>query len=356
MSTRSADFYWETIVFKVEDTLFRVPRHGLESASDVFADMSRLPTGVGGQTVVEGQSDDNSIVLEGYTGSEFRSLLKILYPSATKVDSVWGDPSLSTTITLCKVEWIDVLKLSTAGEMDAVRATAIAELLGENMLTPVEMVVLAREYRVLKFLEEGLCSLVTQQPGYRTPLETLGANLGWESAARVVWIQQQLELADQIASGEAIEFTPSSIQCMSCSNNVMQLDRDDDDDDNNNHNVCMNCPETLQKDERLYAVGLPFRGSTDGEEFIVPLSGILCSYRGVGPSCPSTEIENAESKTCVSCKAIILRSDQVLITEIIGRVSRVPESQEPEPVDAWGYISRFFKEEVDSLRPIPRTP
>ncbi|KAF6755693.1 hypothetical protein DFP72DRAFT_784862, partial [Ephemerocybe angulata] len=208
------DFYWETVVFKVEDTLFRVPRHGLENASDVFADMFRLPTGVGGQTVVEGQSDDNPIVLDGYKGSEFRSLLKILYPSY--LDPLWGDPSLSTVITLSKDEWIDVLKLSTAWEMDTVRTTAIAELSSEYMLTLLEKVVLARKYRVDMWLEVGLCGLVTQQPGYRTPLETLGANLGWESAARIVWIQQQLELAEQIALGEAIEFIPSSIRCMSC--------------------------------------------------------------------------------------------------------------------------------------------
>lgn len=38
-------YYLETIVFRVEDTLFRVPRRGFELESPVFASMFSLPTG-----------------------------------------------------------------------------------------------------------------------------------------------------------------------------------------------------------------------------------------------------------------------------------------------------------------------
>ncbi|KAF6747402.1 hypothetical protein DFP72DRAFT_821736, partial [Ephemerocybe angulata] len=93
---------------QVEHTLFRVPRHRLDEASDVFANKFRP------QTAEEGQSDDNPIVIEGCKSSEFESLLKYMYLSYPVV-------TLSTTITLSKKEWLDILKLSTAWKMDAVR-------------------------------------------------------------------------------------------------------------------------------------------------------------------------------------------------------------------------------------------
>ncbi|KAF5313593.1 hypothetical protein D9611_010130 [Ephemerocybe angulata] len=342
MCTQSADFYWETVVFKVEDTLFRVPRHGLEDASDVFADMFRLPTGVDDQTVVEGQSNDNPIVLEGYTSSEFRSLLKILYPSiawynsATKVESMLGKPTLSPTITLSKQEWIDVLKLSTAWEMDMIRETAITQLSIGDKLTPLDKVVLARKYRISTWLEQGLCSLVTPQSGSGASIETLGVALGWESAAKVVWIQKQLECAAQIAREEGIEFKLKSIRCPECSARITQH-KDD----------CMNCSEKVYDDEVLYAIGRPLREPGEGGGFIVLLSSILCSCRN-GGRCPETGGTKVESKTCISCKAVVLRSDQVLIMGIIRRAKRDPAAQ--APVDAGCYVSRFFGDEVKSLQ------
>ena len=63
-------------VAQVEDCLFRVPREPLEEESTVFADMFLLPQGE--QVIVEGQSDENPIVLQGIEKDEFEPLLKAL--------------------------------------------------------------------------------------------------------------------------------------------------------------------------------------------------------------------------------------------------------------------------------------
>lgn len=52
-------YYLETVVFRVEDTLFRVPRRGFELESVIFASMFSLPPG---KHNPEGQDDDSPIV------------------------------------------------------------------------------------------------------------------------------------------------------------------------------------------------------------------------------------------------------------------------------------------------------
>ncbi|KAF5313688.1 hypothetical protein D9611_010127 [Ephemerocybe angulata] len=124
MPTRDPDLY---CVFQVEDTLFRVPRHRLDQASDVFANKFRP------QTAEEGQSDDNPIVIEGCTSSEFESLLKyMLLPMEHLPGPV---VTAIATTNISKKEWLDILKLSTAWKMDAVRLQTFAGLGVDPMLS-----------------------------------------------------------------------------------------------------------------------------------------------------------------------------------------------------------------------------
>ncbi|KAF5313649.1 hypothetical protein D9611_010142 [Ephemerocybe angulata] len=104
---RSPDPYswWEKFVFKVEDTTFRIPRRGLDKTSYIFADKFRPQT-------VEGQSDDNPIVLiEGCKSSEFESLLTCLYPFFLS-RSKRGLAIFGTT-TPGKDDWRNILNLCT---------------------------------------------------------------------------------------------------------------------------------------------------------------------------------------------------------------------------------------------------
>ncbi|KAL5485147.1 hypothetical protein ACEPAI_7789 [Sanghuangporus weigelae] len=77
------EFYFNLIIFKVENCLFRVPRHELEQQSTIFRDMLGLPP-VGGNENVEGESDDNPILLDSVSKDAFKLLLKLLYPSRSK--------------------------------------------------------------------------------------------------------------------------------------------------------------------------------------------------------------------------------------------------------------------------------
>ncbi|KAF9477893.1 hypothetical protein BDN70DRAFT_79973 [Pholiota conissans] len=73
-------FYFETVIFKVEDTLFRVPKRGLNVAGTPFETMFSLPPSDSG--CIDGSSDENPIVLEGseaITKANFRAFLGAIY-------------------------------------------------------------------------------------------------------------------------------------------------------------------------------------------------------------------------------------------------------------------------------------
>ncbi|KAG6844038.1 hypothetical protein H0H87_010362 [Tephrocybe sp. NHM501043] len=76
---RDPEYYFEdgSCIFLVEDTLFNVHRTRLSNDTTTsFASMFSLPQG---DLVVEGQSDDNPIILIGDTAAEFRSFLWSFY-------------------------------------------------------------------------------------------------------------------------------------------------------------------------------------------------------------------------------------------------------------------------------------
>jgi hypothetical protein len=64
---------------QVEDTIFRVNRHGFTTASPFFEAMFRLPTG--NNCKIQGTTDDDPILLEGYKAVDFDALLRVLYPT-----------------------------------------------------------------------------------------------------------------------------------------------------------------------------------------------------------------------------------------------------------------------------------
>ena len=66
--------------FKVQDCLFRVPRHGFEEHSEVFHNMFSMPAGHFTEGDMEGESDENPIRLDGVDKQSFRDFLMVLYP------------------------------------------------------------------------------------------------------------------------------------------------------------------------------------------------------------------------------------------------------------------------------------
>ncbi|KAJ2930407.1 hypothetical protein H1R20_g6733, partial [Candolleomyces eurysporus] len=67
------------IFFKVEEIVFEAPRYRFAEESEVFETILHLPAGSARN--VEGQDEENPIVLEGYQAAHFDALLKVLYPT-----------------------------------------------------------------------------------------------------------------------------------------------------------------------------------------------------------------------------------------------------------------------------------
>ncbi|KAF6750655.1 hypothetical protein DFP72DRAFT_774324, partial [Ephemerocybe angulata] len=176
---RVEEFYWDTVVFKVENSLFKVPRGQFIAQSEVFAGMFLVPRPVGDEhESAEGGSDANPIVLEGYKADDFKALLKVLYPSyVSSMVTEREDPT--------KYELESVLKLSTIWEMNKIRSYAIKQLSIESVLSPAERVTLAREHRVSKWFFQGVTSLVKDA----LSLDDLEASVGIRTAYRILGIK-----------------------------------------------------------------------------------------------------------------------------------------------------------------------
>ncbi|KAH6906456.1 hypothetical protein BKA70DRAFT_1287681 [Coprinopsis sp. MPI-PUGE-AT-0042] len=182
-------FYRETTVFKVENVLFRLSRARLESLSPVFRDMFTVPPPTRNDKKAqaqEGASDANPIILEGYKSVDFERLIALIYPSD---DFLPGDPPPTYT----KEEWTSILKLSTAWEMEKVRKKAIAAISRMSM-SATEKIQIGREYRVARWFSEGIEEISATEDMKKYPIEDLAQTLGWEAAARVLYIWSNIPL------------------------------------------------------------------------------------------------------------------------------------------------------------------
>ncbi|KAJ8076671.1 hypothetical protein AAF712_000305 [Marasmius tenuissimus] len=172
-------FYIETVVFKVNNTLFKVPSRYLHEQSEVFAFASSMsdPNGEG----VEGQSDERPVNLplpDDASTEDFVQLVKVIYPLTVHLPA----PS-----NLDRDQWTSVLKLSTFWELSEIRDLAIAEISNTD-LTLIDKVVLGRNYRVRPWLLEGLKGLV--DPMREIPsMEDMHEKLGTETAMQVLYIR-----------------------------------------------------------------------------------------------------------------------------------------------------------------------
>ncbi|KAF6752777.1 hypothetical protein DFP72DRAFT_903584 [Ephemerocybe angulata] len=191
------DYRWTLITLKVQDKVYRVPRHGFTRYSGIFETMFTLPQG---DDSTEGRSDDNPIILPSCTTEEFESLLSVLYPTA---------PHLQPTI-LSKEQWIHILKVSTLWDMEEVRALSIKEILAMNPAA-IEKVTLAREFKIPAWLLEGYLEIIKSwgNVGY---LDDIGSGLGWESAARLADMARNYSLKRR----ETVNATVPGAYCNHC--------------------------------------------------------------------------------------------------------------------------------------------
>ncbi|KAF9558131.1 hypothetical protein CPC08DRAFT_709867, partial [Agrocybe pediades] len=189
-------FYVDTIVFQVEDTLFRVPRWGFEDPECFFADMfkSALPgSGPNGEQI-EGTSDDSPIVLEGESKLHFRAFLKALYSPIYKIIPDPGKPYNSNLDREVDIghydEWLGVLHLATKWHFVSIRKQAIQKV---KRLFPEKMkgwdkIAIARKYNVREWLEKEYVALVNQSRAHN--IIRLCEKMGISEAYRVLQLRE----------------------------------------------------------------------------------------------------------------------------------------------------------------------
>ncbi|KAJ7210477.1 hypothetical protein GGX14DRAFT_520493 [Mycena pura] len=169
-SSSGPDYYLESIIFKVEDRLFKVPRYHFEQP---FASTLTLPPAKDAQA--EGNSNDNPFILHGISSIDFQRLLKVLYPL-----------DVPQILTMPKEDWISVLKLATMWCFIAVRSLAIQQidLLG---LQSVERILLARGYHVSSWLRTGYTELARREEGIS--LED-AEKIGWKTTVQLYQVRE----------------------------------------------------------------------------------------------------------------------------------------------------------------------
>jgi len=146
-SERDSVYYFDIIVFKVENTLFRIPKNGFQVADSFFETIFSLPQPKG--TIVEGSDDTCPLPLDGVSKAYFRGFLRVLYP-------------FNGTATTYE-EWVGALDLATMWDFKEIRKASVVAL--STLITSrdiVENVVLAKKYRVKKWLLDGYLKLLKQ--------------------------------------------------------------------------------------------------------------------------------------------------------------------------------------------------
>ncbi|KAJ7157511.1 hypothetical protein C8R43DRAFT_400925 [Mycena crocata] len=161
---RDQKYYLESVVFKVEDRIYKVPRYHFQHSSEIFATTFTLPAADDVQA--EGHSDKNLFVLEGITSVDFARLL------LRDIPQILGMP---------KDDWISVLKLSTLWYFLDARDLAIRQLDAMG-LSSVLRILLARQYDVANWLRTGYTELARREEGIS--LED-AAKIGWEATVRL---------------------------------------------------------------------------------------------------------------------------------------------------------------------------
>ncbi|KAF9228865.1 hypothetical protein BS17DRAFT_772609 [Gyrodon lividus] len=175
-------FYMTTVIFLVEDCLFKVPRDPFETESTVFRDMFSLPV-VEDHTEVEGLDDSKPIRLEGTKKDDFEQLMKVLLHRINgQFQELPGDIA----------QWTSVLKLSTLWGFSTLRQVAIDNL-SELETRLAEKIALGYAYDVKSWLLPVMNELVRQPE----PIDMKEAScMGIETALKLASVREQLALHD----------------------------------------------------------------------------------------------------------------------------------------------------------------
>lgn len=151
-------YYFQDVIFLVEGTFFKVPRHHFEH-SVFFRDMFSAETD-------KGWTKEKPFHVDGLSKHDFVAFLKIICPR-----NVFQPEDLSFE------DWVSVLKLSTLWNFEEARKCAINNLPFTDFEHPVTRIELAMRYKVRQWYFPALQKLATQQYSFETQdVERLGLN------------------------------------------------------------------------------------------------------------------------------------------------------------------------------------
>ncbi|KAH9486151.1 hypothetical protein JR316_0000215 [Psilocybe cubensis] len=167
----------DLVSFRVENTVFRVPKQAFDLEETIFKDMFALPAPV--SEIQEGSSNEYPIYLEGIEADDFRSFLRVLCPL--------GQPP----VTELKV-WIGALALATLWHFTEVRAEAI-EAISQKMkgMGVLQRIHLGRKCNSEKWVQDAYIELLNKQTLMLDELSgpSLEYSLDWPTIAKIFYIR-----------------------------------------------------------------------------------------------------------------------------------------------------------------------
>ena len=143
--------------------------------------------------------------------------------------------------------------------INQIRKYTIHRLSTDFVLSPIEKIHLARAHKVAAWLNEGVTGLVSGGP--RASLDDL-VTLGWETAARILWIRDNCH---SIMAANTVIFRRDTIRCGSCTSSASLL--------NGNYN-CAYCGQAVPAGAEL---AIPGHGTaSETGDRLVQLRVIQC--------------------------------------------------------------------------------
>ncbi|KAL0057599.1 hypothetical protein AAF712_015747, partial [Marasmius tenuissimus] len=157
-TTTNTDYFWDFVIFQVEDQLFKVPK--LRFADNPHPPFDEIFTGIRDATLgepEEGESPDRPIILEQIAKVDFQRFLDALYPKPQYiVDTSPNDHASDVAET---EKWFSVLKLSSLWNFILMRKTAIHHLSHLSIsasFTPIDYILVGKEHGVLHWFLKGV--------------------------------------------------------------------------------------------------------------------------------------------------------------------------------------------------------
>ena len=174
-----------------------------------------------------------------------------------------------------------------------IRKYAIHKLSTDFVLSPIEKIHLSRAHKVATWLTEGVTSLVNDPE----PTFDVFATLGWETAARILWIRDHSSRPQSLMSSNTLYFKRGDINCGNCWSSSSFI--------NFQYN-CSSCGEVVPADEEL---STPGPGTVSGS-----IAHTVLWRKIQHINCGGAIFSSPFSPPCQGCSGYFASSDSIRVT------------------------------------------